>query len=209
MDLSGSAILILAAILAGVVHAFDVDHLVTVATFSSTGGGRKNSIRFSAHWAIGHGATILALAIIVYLMGIKLPAGFFEAAEALVGVVLIGLGVWVFRGIYRYLKSGHEFVSSHLNLRRKPFAIGTLHGVAGSAPILLAFLVDVHKPLLGLGLILLFVAGVFVSMIGVGMVLGLAYRRVSGGGGRSIHIARGVLASLSIFVGGTLVYGHL
>jgi nickel/cobalt exporter len=209
MDLSGSGVLILAAILSGVVHAFDVDHLVTVATFSSTGGGRKNSIRFCAHWAIGHGATILALAILVYFTGIKLPAGFFEAAEALVGLVLIGLGVWVFRGIHQYLTTGQVPVRQHVDLKRKPFAIGTLHGVAGSAPILLAFLVDVHTPLLGLGLILLFVAGVFVSMIGVGLILGPTFKRVSRVGEHSIEIARGVLASLSIIVGGTLVYGYL
>jgi len=209
MDLSGSGVLMLAAILSGVVHAFDVDHLVTVATFSSTGGGRKNSIRFCAHWAIGHGVTILALAVLVYFTGIKLPAGVVEAAEALVGVVLIGLGVWVFRGIVQYLKTGKQLVSSYTTLRRKPFAIGTLHGIAGSAPILLAFLVDVRTPLMGLGLILLFVAGVFISMIGVGLIMGPALNRVSRVGEQSIQITRGVLASLSIIVGGALVYGYL
>ena len=208
MELSGSSILILAAILSGVVHAFDVDHLVTVATFSSTGSSRRNSIRFCAHWALGHGLMILALATLVYFTGITFPAGLFEAAEALVGVVLIALGTWVFRGIIQNLKTGQEYISSHRNLRRKPFAIGTLHGLAGSAPILLAFLVDVRTPLLGLGLILLFVAGVFVSMIGVGLILGSAFKRVSGAGERTIQVARAGLASLSILVGGVLVYGH-
>ena len=209
MDLTGSGVLILAAILSGVVHAFDVDHLVTVATFSSNGISRKNGIRFCAHWAIGHGAMILALAVLVYFTGITLPARFFELAESLVGVVLIALGIWVFRGIRRYLENGNEQVIPGPNLRRKPFAIGTLHGLAGSAPILLAFLVDVRAPLLGLGLILLFVAGVFLSMIGVGILLGSAFQRVSGTGGRSLQVVRGVLASLSIFVGGALVYAHL
>lgn len=209
MDLTGSGVLVLAAILSGVVHAFDVDHLVTVATFSSAGGSRKNSIRFCAHWALGHGLVILALAVLVYFTGITFPKGFFEAAEALVGIVLIALGIWVFRGIINYLKTGQETISSHQTMRRKPFAIGTLHGVAGSAPILLAFLVDVRTPLLGLGLILLFVAGVFISMIGVGLVLGSAFRRVSGAGERMIQVARATLASLSLLVGGVLVYGYL
>ncbi|MGW8246488.1 MAG: hypothetical protein ACWGOV_00130 [Acidiferrobacterales bacterium] len=208
MELSGSGVLILAAILSGVIHAFDVDHLVAVATFSSAGSNRKNSIHFCAHWALGHGLMILALAMLVYFTGITFPTGFFEAAEALVGIVLIVLGIWVFRGIIRYLKTGQEYISSHQNLRRKPFAIGTLHGVAGSAPILLAFLVDVRTPLLGLGLILLFVAGVFVSMIVVGLVLGSAFKRVSGAGERTIYMVRTGLASLSILVGGVLVYGH-
>ena len=209
MDLSGSGVLILAAILSGVVHAFDFDHLVTVATFSSTGGSRKNSIRFCAHWAVGHGAMIITVATIVYFTGLKLPASFFEAAEALVGIVLIALGVWVFRGIHRYLKTGDELLTHIRDLRRKPFAIGTLHGLAGSAPILLAFLVDVRTPLMGLGLILLFVAGVFLSMIGVGVLLGTTFKRVSGAGEHALLVARGVLASLSIFVGGALVYAHL
>jgi len=208
MDLSGSGVLIVAAILSGVVHAFDVDHLVAVATFSSTGGSRKNSIRFCAHWAVGHGAMIVAVATLVYFTGLKLPASFFETAEAVVGIVLIALGVWVFRGIHRYLKSGGELLTHARDLRRKPFAIGTLHGLAGSAPILLGFLVDVRTPMLGLGLILIFVAGVFVSMIGVGVLLGTAFKRVSGAGEHMLLVARGVLASLSIFVGGALVYAH-
>lgn len=209
MDLTGSGILIVAAILSGVVHAFDVDHLVTVATFSSNGKSRKNSIRFCAHWAIGHGAMILALAALVYITGLKIPARFFELAESLVGIVLIALGVWVFRGILRYLENREEPGIPGPNLRRKPFAIGTLHGLAGSAPILLAFLVDVRTPLLGLGLILLFVTGVFLSMIGVGILLGSAFQRVSGAGGHTLQVVRGLLASLSIFVGGALVYAHL
>jgi len=207
MDLSGSSVLIVAAILSGVVHAFDVDHLVTVATFSSTGKNRKNSVRFCAHWALGHGAMILAMAILVYLTGLEIPSRFFEFAESLVGVVLIGLGVWVWRSIYqRRFKT--TTVNAPPNLRRKPFAIGTLHGLAGSAPILLAFLVDVHQPLVGLGLILLFVAGVFLSMIGVGVVLGSMFRRVFESGSRTVLAVRGTLASLSIFVGSALIYAH-
>jgi len=207
MELSGG-LLVLAAILSGIVHAFDVDHLVTVATFSSTRAGWKNSIRFCAHWAVGHGATILALAILVYFMGIQLPQGFFEAAEALVGVVLVGLGVWLLKSIKHALSDDCDQPSAQLDMKRKPFAIGSLHGVAGSAPILLAFLVDVRTPLVGLGLILLFVIGVFISMIGVGLVLGSAYQRVSGLGKKSIQVARGVLAGLSILVGGTMVYAY-
>jgi len=208
MDLSGSSVLIVAAILSGMVHAFDIDHLVTVATFSSTGGSRKNSIRFCAHWATGHGATILALAVLVYITGVNLPTRFFEFAESLVGVVLIALGVWVWRSIYQRQFSAKGANIPPPNLRRKPFAIGTLHGLAGSAPVLLAFLVDVHKPLVGLGLILLFVAGVFLSMIGVGVLLGSVFRRVFDSGSRVLLAVRGTLASLSILVGGALIYAH-
>jgi hypothetical protein len=158
MDLSGAGLLVTAATLLGVVHAFDVDHLVAVATFSSAKSGHSNGLRFCAHWAIGHGLTILLLAVLVYLLGVTLPDSFHQAAEAMVGVALIALGVWALRSLRAHVfSSDTAAVAEAMPIRRKPLAIGALHGLAGSAPILFAFLADAHTPLLGLGLILLFV----------------------------------------------------
>lgn len=210
MDLSGAGLLVTAATLLGVVHAFDVDHLVAVATFSSAKSGHSNGLRFCAHWAIGHGLTILLLAVLVYLLGVTLPDSFHQAAEAMVGVALIALGVWALRSLRAHVfSSDTAAVAEAMPIRRKPLAIGALHGLAGSAPILFAFLADAHTPLLGLGLILLFVAGVFASMLVVGLLLGSAFARIAGLGRNLMPALRGMIAGLSIVIGGTMVYGYI
>jgi len=207
MELSGAGLLVTTATLLGLVHAFDVDHLVAVATFSSAKSGRRHGLRFCAHWAVGHGLTILLLAVLVFALGITLPDSFQKFAETMVGVALIALGVWALRSVRAQLSHnpGAVVVESE-SVRRKPLAIGSLHGIAGSAPILFAFLTDAQTPLIGLGLILVFIAGVFFSMLIVGLLLGSAFARLAGFGRNVMPALRSIIASLSIVIGGTMVY---
>lgn len=211
MEFSGAELLALAAVLMGVAHAFDADHLATVAAMASTRGDRRNSIRYSLHWALGHGATLVLLALALLLFGVRLPPEVNHLAEALVGLVLIVMGAWLLRGAWRFLRSDAvvELPIAMTGMKRKPLLIGSLHGIAGSAPVLLVFLVDVGSPLFGLGLVMIFVAGVCLSMMVIGLLLGFLLERIGRQGPRPLHWLRAMFAGLSLLVGGIMVHGIL
>ena len=49
---------------AGVIHAFDADHIAAVSGISGQNGGRY-SFRFALHWGFGHGLAVIAVASLV------------------------------------------------------------------------------------------------------------------------------------------------
>jgi ABC-type nickel/cobalt efflux system permease component RcnA len=79
----------------GLLHALDADHIMAVSGLSARRPGLRTSLRFCMHWAIGHGFSIFLIGGSVLLLGIAIPAALSEFAEMLVGVVLIGIGLWV------------------------------------------------------------------------------------------------------------------
>ncbi len=80
---------------AGVVHAFDPDHLAAVGGMSGRDKGRY-ILRFALHWGLGPGLAVLGVASVVLLAGSATPFVFSATAEALVSWLLIGLGLLIF-----------------------------------------------------------------------------------------------------------------
>lgn len=78
---------------------------------------------------------------------------------------------------------GHPFAA-----RRRPFLVGTLHGLAGSGALVLLLLADVAQPLARAGAVAAFGVGLAAAMSGMGALLGLPLR-----GGRDGRAAADVL----------------
>jgi hypothetical protein len=142
------------AFVLGLRHASDPDHLVAVTSLVTTegGGGTRGAARLGAWWGLGHATTLLVLGIPLILLKSELPVWLESAAEKAVGVVIVFLAlriVWKwFRGDYRAGPHGHsaewhhhlrhgEGEHSHQAVRGPPqaFAIGTLHGLAGTGAV--------------------------------------------------------------------------
>jgi ABC-type nickel/cobalt efflux system permease component RcnA len=88
-------VLLLLAVLLGLRHATDPDHLTAVSTLVMTdrldGTRRAGLLGFA--WGLGHAATLLALGVPVVLLRRALPAAVENVAEVLVGVVIIALAL--------------------------------------------------------------------------------------------------------------------
>jgi nickel/cobalt exporter len=80
---------------AGVIHAFDADHIAAVSGISSRDEGR-HSFRFALHWGFGHGLAVIAVATFVLLAGAAIPTQFSAVAEAAVAWMLIAIGAMTF-----------------------------------------------------------------------------------------------------------------
>ena len=147
------------AFVLGLRHASDPDHLVaTTSLVAADDGGARGAVRLGAWWGLGHAAALLAIGVPLILFKQELPAWLESGAEKAIGVVILLLATrviykWV-RGDFRAGRHAHAD-EAHRHLRQGPggdhrhrlvrspqqaFAIGTLHGLAGTGAVVLLLL---------------------------------------------------------------------
>jgi hypothetical protein len=150
---------LLVAAALGLRHASDPDHLVAITSLvAARGGGVRAAARMGAWWGAGHAVTLVFLGVPLILVGSHLPAWLEAGAERAIGVVIALLAArvllkWV-RGDYRAGAHRHPPALVHRHLRRgatahhghaartpaQAFAIGVLHGLAGTGAVVLLLL---------------------------------------------------------------------
>jgi ABC-type nickel/cobalt efflux system permease component RcnA len=81
------------ALLLGLRHASDPDHVTAVATLALSPGrrGTRSAAALGLAWGLGHAVTLVLLGLPVVLAGVRLPAALQRAAELGVGVVIVVL----------------------------------------------------------------------------------------------------------------------
>jgi ABC-type nickel/cobalt efflux system permease component RcnA len=90
---AGLALALLVALLLGLRHATDPDHLTAVSTLvlSDERHGTRRAGRLGFAWGLGHATTLLVLGLPVVLLHNELPDAVHRAAEAAVGALVIFL----------------------------------------------------------------------------------------------------------------------
>jgi high-affinity nickel permease len=153
------------AVLLGLRHATDPDHLAAVTTLVA--GGRERAARRAGElglaWGLGHAAALFAFGLPILLLNRFLPTLLQRAAETAIGIVIVYLALRLLvrwrRGELRF----HAHPHAHgARTRRAAFAIGLVHGMAGSAGV--GVLVLASVPATGLAVISLAVLAVFTAV---------------------------------------------
>ena len=184
------------AFILGLLHALDADHVIAVTTFIARRPRPRQAARFCLQWGLGHMLPLLALGMGAILLGRRIPAAFGWAAETAVGCVLIVLGGLVFRDLWR--RKIHLHVHEHDGVRHAhlhshaggghhahthaPTLVGVLHGLAGTASVVVVIPVTVLASAWVAALyIAVFSAAVVLMMVlygcAAGFVLGRAQTR--------------------------------
>jgi high-affinity nickel permease len=161
------------AVLLGLRHASDPDHLVAVTSLVAAGSTDvRGAARIGAWWGAGHAATMVVLGLPLIVLSTQLPSWLETAAERLVGVVILLLAArllvkWV-RGGYRAERHSHPpgVVHRHLHTGEHTHAaaVGTLHGLAGTGAIVLLLIAALPTTEIAIAALLVFAPMSVLSM---------------------------------------------
>jgi ABC-type nickel/cobalt efflux system permease component RcnA len=107
----GLAVVLFVALLLGLRHASDPDHLAAVSTLiaSDPDDGTRRAGRLGLAWGAGHAATLAAFGLPIVLLQAHLPDAAQRAAEALVGLMIMFLAI---RLLLRW-RRGHFHAHAH------------------------------------------------------------------------------------------------
>jgi nickel/cobalt exporter len=158
------------AVVLGMRHALDADHVAAVGTLIEPDSRLRGVAGVAARWALGHAATLLVVGLALIVMGVKLPVHFETTAELLVATALIGLGV---RRLLTHGEHAHK-------LARGAFAVGVLHGLAGSGPMVLIAVSTVDEKSYALLYLALASIGTLIGMVSMAGLFSLPLARASG-----------------------------
>ena len=157
-------IVLAVAVLLGLRHATDPDHLTAVTTLVASGRERAacRAGELGLAWGLGHAATLFAFGVPILVLNSVLPHWVQQAAETAIGIVIVYLAVRLLlrwgRGELRF----HAHPHAHgARTRRAAFAIGLVHGMAGSAGVGVLVLASVRTTglaVISLGLLAVFTA---------------------------------------------------
>ena len=152
----------------GLKHAFEADHLAAVSAMVTE---RKGSV-FAASavgglWGTGHTLSLLIVGILVILFKLQIPESLEAKFEGAVGVMLVILGLNAIRKIVmsrREHSHSHDVDSSSTSTRLRSVLVGMMHGLAGSAGLMLLIVPTINSP---------FAAVIYIIVFGVGSILGM------------------------------------
>ena len=177
----GALVVLLLAFGLGLRHASDPDHLVAVSTLVADTRGRaaRAAARLGAAWGLGHATTLLAFGLPVLLLRSFLPQVVEQSAEALIGAIIVALSVRLLvrwrRGAYHVHLHAHGAEHAHDHAVRTPakaFAIGLVHGTAGSAGVAVLLIAAIPSTALACVALVVLVVGCALSMALMSAVVG-------------------------------------
>ena len=198
---AGVGVVLVVSLLLGLRHASDPDHLAAVTTLIASekehDGIRKAGF-MGLLWGLGHGTTLVLLGLPLVLFNRFLPEPVQQAAEMLIGVIIVLLAARLLmrwrRGLYHVHVHSHDdrpephrHVHSHKESeahghghavgRRTPlsaYGVGLVHGIGGSGGLTLLLLSTISGRAEAAAALLLFAAGTAVSMALLSTAFGLA-----------------------------------
>jgi ABC-type nickel/cobalt efflux system permease component RcnA len=195
-DGAGLAVVALVAIVLGLRHATDPDHLAAVGTLMASkreGAGRR-AAALGAAWGIGHALTLFAFGLPVVLFEAYLPERIQQGAELTIGLVIVSLAVLLLarwrRGdfhahVHEHGDGAHLHVHSHekgerarTRSPRSAFGIGLVHGMGGSAGVGVLLVASIESTFYGVVALALLAGFTAVSMALLSTGLGAGLTRL-------------------------------
>ena len=178
--------------LLGLQHALEPDHIAAVSSIAARRTSIGDIVKHGLTWGLGHTLTLFVFAGAAILLGHAIPEKVSQPIETAVGIMLVGLGAHVLWRLWRdrvhFHAHDHADGTTHVHahshagetlphartahvhghgFRWRTLLVGLMHGMAGSAALLVLTVSQAPSPVTGLGYVALFGVG---SMIGMGVL---------------------------------------
>ncbi|MEZ5821652.1 MAG: urease accessory protein [Xanthobacteraceae bacterium] len=213
-------------LLLGMQHALEADHIAAVSSIAARRSRVSDIVKHGLTWGLGHTVTLFVFAGAAILLGHAIPETVARPIEGAVGIMLIGLGAHVLWRLWRdrvhFHRHGHADGTVHFHahshagdtvphtrtahvhehgFRWRTLLVGLMHGMAGSAALLVLAATQAPSAAAGLGYIALFGVG---STIGMGLLsaviavpLAVSARFLTAAN----HVLQGAVGTVTIAVG--------
>jgi hypothetical protein len=182
---------LLLGLLLGMRHALEADHVAAVASLVLRSKSTRSSLVHGAVWGAGHAITLLLVGTFVVLTQSAIDATTTAVLEGCVGIMLMLLGLDVGRRMIRdrmhfhvhehpggvrhfhahshptlLITHDHRHANAELaGFPKRALFVGLMHGLAGSAALILLALGTTDS--IGLGLL-------YMALFGLGSMIGMA-----------------------------------
>ena len=213
----------------GLKHATEADHLAAVSTIVAERKSLFSSAIIGGMWGLGHTISLLAAGVVVLLLDFRIGEQNERMLEFFVGVMLVLLGLNALRKILQGGKihfHAHEHgmrqhVHPHLHepgvkdetnthhgfsFSPRALIIGMVHGLAGSAALMLAIIPTIDSRPLGLLYIAIFGIGSIGGMMLMSLLIGLPYALTALRFNRFNYILQSVAGLISVGLGLFIIY---
>ena len=160
-------IVLVVAVLLGLRHATDPDHLAAVTTLVASGKDRaaRRAGELGLAWGLGHATTLFVFGVPILLLNAYLPELLQQGAETAIGLVIVYLAARLLLRWHRGALRFHAHPQAHgARTRAGAFAIGLVHGMGGSAGVGVLLLASIQSDVLAIASLLLLALLTAVSM---------------------------------------------
>lgn len=216
----------------GLRHALDADHIAAVASLATRSRTTGETVRVGLAWGLGHAATLFLVCVAVLALDLGFPERIAHTVEFLVGVMLVALGIDVIRRalrdrlhvhahrhggaklhvhIHTHAGEGRHETSAHAHqhrtgLPRRAVMVGLMHGLAGSAALLLLSVGAVGGMTFGLLYVALFGIGSMAGMAVLSLTMALPFRIFARGASWALNGLNLVIGTGTAVLGGMLIF---
>jgi len=218
--------------LIGMRHALEADHVAAVASLATDSRSLKSAVKHGAVWGLGHTITLFLFGSIIILTDSIMPENMAMGLEFAVGIMLILLGADVIRKMLRdkvhFHTHQHDNRQQHFHAHKhsnekvhnpdkhehshstkfplRALFVGLMHGMAGSAALILLTLQSVSSAWTGMLYILLFGMGSIIGMAALSVIISIPLKHSARKLTWFNNGLQGVIGFATIILGITLVY---
>ena len=216
--------LLLLGFLVGMRHAFEADHVAAVASLAANSRTLAETIRLGSVWGLGHTLTLFGFGLVALTMDALIPEQVSGMLEALVGLMLVLLGADLLHRISHRrvvpleqpdtalvvpLGGTHPVLRSQAVplVPGRALLVGMVHGMAGSAALIVLALQTVDSVSTGLLYIAVFGIGSIVGMSLCAAAISVPLRWVDSRAGiqQGLQV---VIALATVVLGGMILWEH-
>jgi len=225
----GSALLL--GFVIGLRHAIEADHVAAVASLTSRSKSLSAAARLAAAWGLGHTLMLFAVGSVVISLDTVVPEQVARYLELGVGIMLVWLGYDVLSRLIRerihfhahrhdgdvthfhahshagegaHRRSPHDH--RHAGMRSRAFVVGLMHGMAGSAALILLTLGQFDSLWPAFLYMALFAVGTMLGMVLLSVAISLPLQKLAGSLTWAHNALNAVTGSATIGFGIWLIY---
>ena len=219
---------LLLGFLIGLKHALEVDHVAAVASLASKTTSFREGLTLGASWGLGHTITLFIFSSIVLILDAVVSAQLALTLEFFVGCMLVFMGGAIIKNIVKKRihlhMHNHSDGTTHLHFHShvqdnvehqhthtqqfsiRALLVGMMHGMAGSAALIVLTLDSVSSIETRLVYIFLFGVGSVIGMALLSLLMIIPLRHSEYAANRTYQSLQVFIGLVTLFLGMIIMY---